>query len=292
MNIKNLLLLLIFLTFILINLGGHVHNTGSSLACPDWPLCHNQIMPEMIGGVLIEHSHRLLATMVGFLTLLAVFMVKKGGQEATVSFAALAMVIIQGILGGLTVIYKLPPLVSIAHLGLSMIFFCTLIYFHHLLTPSKKIEVPRFLKISLTTTLCLTYSQILLGAFIRHNGFGTICGLGYANSFLCSNHLFPGSYGEILHMLHRFLGFMLTIMLISLNIYIIKFNKKRFLILPALSGLIILIQIGLGIMTIGSGFRPVITMLHLGGAASLLALLWKMQLSLKCSVRIQVENKF
>lgn len=278
MNFRNLLFLLIILTFTLINLGGHVHNTGSSLACPDWPLCHDQIMPEMKGGVLIEHSHRLLASLVGFLTLLTVIFVKKGTQSASVAYAALLMVVLQGILGGLTVIYRLPPLVSIAHLGLSMIFFCTLIYFHHLLTSPEKIEVPLLFKKTLRATLILLYLQIILGAFIRHMGLGTICGLGYGHSILCSDLLLPESLSQSIHMLHRFLGPMIGLSIISLNILIVKIHKQKFIILPVFSSLIILMQIALGIMTVGTALRPVITMLHLGGAALSLALLWKINL--------------
>lgn len=278
MNFRNLLFLLIVLTFTLINLGGHVHNTGSSLACPDWPLCHNQIMPEMKGGVLIEHSHRLLASLVGFLTLLTVILVRKGSKTASVAYAALIMILIQGVLGGLTVIYRLPPLVSTAHLGLSMIFFCTLIYFHHLLTNPEKIEIPLRLKKMLRATLILLYLQIILGAFIRHMGLGTICGLGYHHSLLCSELLLPESLSQSIHMLHRFLGPTIGLSIILLNISIIKINKQKFFFLPLFSSLIIMVQIVLGIMTVGTALRPVITMFHLGGAALSLALLWKINL--------------
>ncbi len=280
MYLKNLLLLLIFLTFSLINLGGHVHNTGSSLACPDWPLCYNQFMPEMKGGVLIEHSHRLLATLVGFLTLLIIINVKKGSKEAKVSYLALAMVIVQGLLGGLTVIYKLPPLVSIAHLGLSMIFFCTIIYFHHLLSHSERIKGPSLLKRLLIVTLAMLYMQILLGAFIRHTGLGTVCGLGYSHSILCGGLLLPESLGQHIHMLHRFLGLLTALCIVSINIFIIKINKQKLFTLPVLSSLFILVQLVLGVMTVGTGIRPAITMLHLGGAALSLALLWKTNLKL------------
>src|SRR5512140_2903323 len=57
------------LTFCLLIVGGLVHNTRSSLACPDWPLCFGSAFPKMEGGVLVEHSHRLLATTVGLGTI-------------------------------------------------------------------------------------------------------------------------------------------------------------------------------------------------------------------------------
>ena len=55
-------------TFLLILVGGLVNPTGSSLACPDWPLCHGSAFPPMVGGILYEHSHRLAATTVGLTT--------------------------------------------------------------------------------------------------------------------------------------------------------------------------------------------------------------------------------
>ena len=56
-------------TYLLILIGGLVHGTGSSLACPDWPTCYGSLMPKMEGGVLVEHSHRLAAATVVILTL-------------------------------------------------------------------------------------------------------------------------------------------------------------------------------------------------------------------------------
>src|SRR5262249_60691764 len=56
-------------TYLLILIGGLVHGTGSSLACPDWPTCYGTFMPKMEGGVLVEHSHRLAAGTVGSLTI-------------------------------------------------------------------------------------------------------------------------------------------------------------------------------------------------------------------------------
>ncbi|MCL4236184.1 MAG: COX15/CtaA family protein, partial [Deltaproteobacteria bacterium] len=60
---------LVAVTFVLLLVGGTVNPTGSSLACPDWPLCYGQVFPKMEGGVLFEHTHRLVATLVGLMTI-------------------------------------------------------------------------------------------------------------------------------------------------------------------------------------------------------------------------------
>lgn len=276
---KQLILITILLSFLLINLGGYVHNTGSSLACPDWPLCQGKIMPEMVDGVLIEHSHRLLASLVGFLTLLIALLNRKNSKTATISYVALAMVIAQGILGGITVIYQLPPLVSTAHLGLSMVFMCTLIFLHHKLSHATKISPGSGITPYLLIALGLIFLQILLGAFLRHLGLGGICGVGYQNSILCSENLLPTTGLQALHVLHRFMGTLAGAAVIVPSVLIFKRAQNSAKLLPAFTVLIIPTQILLGIMVIGTGFRPLITMLHLGGAALLLMVIWKAYLN-------------
>ena len=122
------------LTFILLLMGGLVHNTGSSLACPDWPLCFGHVMPKMEGGVLVEHSHRLVAATVSMLTLLLLIgcwrratRVRDAGL-ARAGALAFALVLAEALLCGLTVIFRLPTIVSTAHLAVSQLFFVTLIY--------------------------------------------------------------------------------------------------------------------------------------------------------------------
>ena len=62
-------LLLVASTLALIFVGGLVTSTGSGLSVPDWPLSYGMVMPPMVGGVFYEHGHRMVASFVGFLTL-------------------------------------------------------------------------------------------------------------------------------------------------------------------------------------------------------------------------------
>src|SRR5215475_8768620 len=98
-------------TLMLLFLGGLVTSTDSGLAVPDWPLSFGQVFPPMVGGVLFEHGHRLAAAAVGCLTVvLAVWTVVGEARAGVRALALLALlaVVLQGILGGVTVLYKLP----------------------------------------------------------------------------------------------------------------------------------------------------------------------------------------
>jgi len=74
MRVKNLSLVVCDHLLFPHHVGAVVHNTESSLACPDWPLCYNQLFPKMEGSILIEHGHRLLATLVGLLSIALVWL--------------------------------------------------------------------------------------------------------------------------------------------------------------------------------------------------------------------------
>src|SRR5262245_37384284 len=104
-------------TLVLIFVGALVTSTGSALAVPDWPLSFGQVFPPMVGGVLFEHGHRLVAATVGCLTLvLALWTVLREPRAGVRALGLLMLVavILQGVLGGATVLYRLPLAVSVA----------------------------------------------------------------------------------------------------------------------------------------------------------------------------------
>ncbi|MFN7922781.1 MAG: COX15/CtaA family protein, partial [Bryobacteraceae bacterium] len=121
-------LLLACCTLFLVVAGATVTSKEAGLSVPDWPLSYGQIMPEMKGGIFYEHGHRMVATTVGFLTIiLAVWLwrVEDRAWMKRLGLVALAAVCAQGLLGGLTVIYMLPKAVSISHACLAELFFST-----------------------------------------------------------------------------------------------------------------------------------------------------------------------
>src|SRR5437763_4138420 len=92
-------------TYLLILIGGLVHGTGSSLACPDWPTCYGTMMPRMEGGVAVEHSHRLAAGTVVVLTIalavaLSVARRPEHRRLRPLGWLAVTLVLMQAVLGG------------------------------------------------------------------------------------------------------------------------------------------------------------------------------------------------
>src|SRR5437870_9793784 len=139
-----------FCTVFLIFVGGLVTSTGSGLSVPDWPTTYGWNMftfpfSKWVGGIFYEHSHRMVASFVGFLTIILTVWTWLGVKRAWVrwlSAAALGAIILQGVLGGLTVIFLLPAPISTLHACLAHTFFCMVIAIAVFTSPQWKRELP------------------------------------------------------------------------------------------------------------------------------------------------------
>ncbi len=157
-------------------MGGLVTSTDSGLAVPDWPLSYGGLFPPMVGGIRFEHSHRLVASTVGLLTLILTVWIGITEKQKSIRWLAIAClgaVVLQGILGGLTVLYLLPVPISVAHACLGPIFFSLTASLCTLLSPGYKSEVtkePASLSKNSRLTAAAVFFQILLGAVVRHTG--------------------------------------------------------------------------------------------------------------------------
>ncbi|HXV48528.1 MAG TPA: COX15/CtaA family protein [Candidatus Binatia bacterium] len=179
-----LALVLAWATFPLLFIGGLVTSLGVGLAVPDWPTTFGYPMflypwSQMIGGIFYEHSHRLVASFVGLTTIaLAVtFWLKERRRWLCwLGTAALGLVILQGILGGLRVVL-LEQTLAIVHACLAQAFFAltvSLVLFtssewRHGLARGAINDGGRLRRVAVITTV-LIYFQIIFGAILRHTG--------------------------------------------------------------------------------------------------------------------------
>ena len=166
-------------TFLLIVAGGLVTSTESGLAVPDWPLSYGQFFPPMIGGIRFEHSHRVIAMIVGLMTIafaVTVFCLEKRKWVRALAALAVVAVVLQAILGAITVIYLLPTAVSVSHACLAQSFFCLvasfMVFFSSEWTSGEKLEAAYTGSIRrlLIVTFIFAYLQLVLGAIVRHAG--------------------------------------------------------------------------------------------------------------------------
>jgi heme a synthase len=169
-------------TFLLIIAGALVTSNDAGLSVPDWPTSfHTFAMPRMVGGVLYEHGHRMIAGATIVLTLgIAVWtwIAEHRLWMKRLAWAAFATIIVQAVLGGITVLKLLPPAVSTAHAAVGQTFFCIAAVIA-IFTGRQSIEEPPRVELdsrhpSLVTLTLLSifvlYVQLILGAMFRHKG--------------------------------------------------------------------------------------------------------------------------
>src|SRR5204863_2150389 len=171
-----------FATFILIVAGALVTSNDAGLSIPDWPTSFGSFsVPPLHGGIRYEWSHRAIAGSTMILTLtIAVWtwLVEKRRWMKWLSIAAFGTIIIQAILGGLTVRLLQPPWVSSAHAAVGQTFFCIATVIAIFTGRRWVEEVPRVeldtRKPSLITLTLLSifvlYVQLIVGAMFRHHG--------------------------------------------------------------------------------------------------------------------------
>ncbi len=289
-----------FSTLFLIFAGGMVTSTGSGLAVPDWPLSYGMLFPPMVGGVFYEHGHRMVAEFVGLLTLiLAVWtgVSEKRNWVRKLTFWALGAVIAQGILGGITVKFFLPPAVSICHGILAQTFFIMtiLLAYSHSQERSRRSRqtdgvIPENENLKMVVLLTMAvYLQLIIGAVMRHTksglaipDFPTMGGtliprfdgamLAKINDWRFEKGLDPVNFVQVsLHFLHRLWAFIILVLagLLGYRMASVKLTQEArasvFWLLQVLW-----LQVILGVLTVLSAKSSVITSLHVvTGAATL-----------------------
>jgi cytochrome c oxidase assembly protein subunit 15 len=269
-------LLIVGATLVLIFAGGLVTSTGSGLAVPDWPLSYGMLMPPMVGGILFEHGHRMVAASVGFLTLVLAAWTARTERRAGVrrlAWAALGVVIAQGVLGGLTVLFLLPTAVSVSHACLAQAFFCLTIALAYACSSEWLSAVPREgdrsgAGAAASAATILVFVQLVLGALMRHLN----AGLAIPDFPLALGRLVPPfeSVGIAIHFSHRLVAVAVVAAVFRLLLAARRSGLRPLRRTAVLAMALVWIQAGLGALTVLSGKAVLPTTLHVATGAAVL----------------------
>ena len=265
--------------FAQVTLGGIVRVTGSGLGCPDWPLCHGQLIPPFDFATLLEYSHRLSASLLGVLVLGTAIVVLlryrhiKWGKNSILT--ALALVFVAAILGGATVLTELAWWLRLIHLGVAEVAVAALVI---AVVVSWRVGAPKQddsdsgaeagANKLINATLIGVFLLILSGSYIVGAGYGSSCGTWP----LCNGSLFPEGRAYIEHMGHRYFA-----AVIGLLVLVVAYKAWQARVsLPSVgwSGVLLFLafaaQILVGALTVWLGFTPEIKAIHL----SMATLVW------------------
>jgi cytochrome c oxidase assembly protein subunit 15 len=277
--------------FLLLVAGALVTSTESGLAVPDWPLSYGRLMPPMVGGILYEHGHRLIAAAVSALVgleMAMLFFLERRKTVKRLGVAAFAAILTQAVLGGLTVLLLLPPAVSSAHAALAEIVFALTAVVALMCSktwndltahpPSLPLEenlsssLPDLRSAFRATAIATAaiYAQIVLGAVMRHTG----AGLAIPDFPTAFGGFWPSTEelarrGVGIHLAHR-LGAAVVLVLVFAAARALgraSAASPVFASLAATWAGLVTIQVLLGALSIWSRKAPSLTAAHLAGGA-------------------------
>lgn len=257
---------------LLIALGGSVRAMNAGLACPDWPLCFGQYVPDYHPQVYFEFIHRVLAGSVGLVTLIlnGHLLLNKKIEKRVRVLAGISFLLLgsQVVLGGLTVLKLLQSSIVTLHLVFGLSFLSCLLWINLQLRPqTEKIEIPHGLRLVSLIVLGMVTLQIILGGTVASNYAGLAC----TDFPLCHGKIVPTLEGSVgLQVMHR-LGAYLTLLIVVGFYFLLRGwnvdpkNKIRRTARTLVS--LVLLQGALGIANIKFYLPALITVLHTAVAA-------------------------
>lgn len=268
-------------TVLLIAKGGLVHSAGAGLSVPDWPTTYGENMftypvEKWTGGIVYEHGHRLIASGIGVLTIVVMVMIWLYDDRRWLRWlgvGALVAVIVQGVLGGLTVLMRLPTAVSVSHAMLAQSFLIATVLMAAATArewrgPADPVRVRAGvgLRKLLLATVVFTFVQILLGAITRH----TYSGMAIVDFPMNNGQIIPDftHFGVAIQFAHRVGAVILTAMIFTQGIRILRSGELAALRGPAaLAMAMVTVQFLLGATVIWTREAIVPNTAHVAGGA-------------------------
>lgn len=274
----------------LIAAGGLVKSLEAGLSVPDWPTSYGGINPPrwwQIENVRAEHGHRLIAGTVALLTVgMAVWAARREPRPwaRRLAYGAVATVLAQALLGGLTVLLFLPTAISVSHAALAQLYLCLVATYALVSSPrwearssvGSLLAATRLRPLA-TATTGLIYAQILLGAVVRHTG----AGLAIPDFPRMFGRWWPPSLDLpiALQLAHRVGAALVTLAVATLLVKVWRQPQRRGFVGPAsVMALLVVAQVALGATIIWSGRAVLPNTLHVPTGAALLVTSWVLTL--------------
>lgn len=273
--------------FIQMVMGGIIVGEDAGFVCPDWPLCHGQVMPKLSGLVLLELVHRLSALLVLVFVLINVGIVLKRYRHdramVRVIVLALASLMLQVIVGGLIVLLKLPGITTTIDVMNSMLLLGLFVYFTMLVRQRSEVqerlnsaEKERIhgLQTPAHYTLAAGAFAILMGALFRHTGASQA--LFGQDSYLLSHgqHTPPSMVSSVALMsIHIFSGVLLGVA--SVVLFTTAIRVGRMVKMSGVLVLLVIIQAALGMASLQSQLGLIVSTAHWANAGLLaIVMVW------------------
>jgi cytochrome c oxidase assembly protein subunit 15 len=268
-------------TFCLIFVGGLVTSTGSALAVPDWPLAFGKLIPAWEGGIRFEFGHRVAAGTVVILTLVLMAWAWRTEPRRWVRklvVLAFALIVVQAVLGGITVLFELPLAIAVAHAATAQALLCLMVSIAIFTNPrwdtTPRVDDPPSpvpLPALAAATTAVIYLQTLIGAVMRHMNAGLVI----PDFPLSFGHLIPPYWeGTIaINFAHRCGAVVVTAMVLWTVARVRRTHRElAALRRPALGLCLLLVaQICLGAITIWTDRAVLPTTSHVAIGAAVLA---------------------
>lgn len=262
------------LLFILLVWGNMVSGLQAGLACPDWPLCHGEVVPPWRWDIYVEFSHRVIGaitSVVLFALCWRRFRSYRGGARALPLLVA-ALLAFQIVLGGAVVLLRLPVNLTTVHFANAVAIFSATLYMAYFdggrRKPVFRLSGPAGL---FFWAAAAVFAQAVLGAYVRHLGAGLAC----PDFPTCLGYWIPPALsGNVLaHFAHRTLAYLLSAALVGLLVACARSRRLR----EARRNMswavaCVLAQVGLGVLVVTTGLAFYVTAVHLSIALVILSL--------------------